>query len=281
MKAVPFTTALIFATAIPGFCQAPHRSLASLFNSKLAFYLPQPDSTPISTSVVNTAGGTPTISPSTWIEIHGANLAQTTETWSNADFSQGLPLTLGGVSATVNNKPAAIYYISPTQINALAPLDTAAGPVPVQVTTQYGKTTPLNSVEQSTSPGFLVIDEPNGHVAAVHLDGSLLGPPALSVPGYTFTAAQPGETVELYSTGLGQTNPPITDQLSGAGPLPTLPAVTIGGIPAVVSYAGLTGPGLYQFNVVVPLNAPNGDLPLVSTYSGGQTQAGVVITVHQ
>jgi len=271
----------MLATAVSGFCQAPHRSLASLFNSKLAFYLPQPDSTPISTEVVNTAGGTPIISPNTWLEIHGSNLAQTTMDWSNADFSNGLPTSLGGVTATVNNKPAAIYYISPSQINVLAPLDTATGPVPVQVTTQYGKSTPVNPTEQITSPGFLVIDEPNGHVAARHLDYSLLGPASLSVPGYTFTPAKPGETVLLYCTGFGQTNPPITNQLSGSGPLPTLPSVTMGGTPATVIYAGISAAGLYQFNVVVPSNAPNGDLPLSATYNGNSTQAGVVITVQQ
>ena len=280
MKAIIFTTALIFAGAIPGYCQTPHRSLASIFNSKLAFYLPSPDSTPISTSVINTAGGSPTIAPSTWLEIHGTNLAQDTLTWSTlpaSAFSTSLPTSLGGVSATINNKPAAIYYISPTQINVLAPIDTATGAgVPVQVTTQFGKTTPLSVTEQSTSLGFLVIDVA-GHVAAQHLDYSLLGPTSLD---HTFTAAKPGETVTVYATGFGPTNPPITNQLTGTGPLPSLPSVTIGGVPAFVRYAGLASPGLYQLNIVVPLGAPTGDLTLSATYNGGRTQTGVVITVQ-
>ena len=279
MKAISLATALIVAGAIPGFCQTPHRSLASIFNSKLAFYLPAPDSTPISTAVVNTAGGTPTIAPNTWIEIHGSNLAQTTMTWDSWNFANGLPYALAGVSATVNNKPAVILYISPTQINALAPLDSAAGPVPVQVTTQYGKSTPLTPNEQVIAPGFLVGVYP--YVAALHLDYSLLGPASLTQPGYTFTPAKPGETVVLYAVGFGQTNPPITDQLSGAGPLPSLPSVTIGVLPATVTYAGLSGTGLYQLNVVVPLSAPNGDLALSALYNGVSTQTGVAITVHQ
>jgi uncharacterized protein (TIGR03437 family) len=273
---------LIFAAAVPGFCQAPHRSLSSLFNSKLAFYLPEPDSTPISSFVVNTAGGSPTIAPNTWLEIHGTQLAQTTMDWSNADFSHGLPISLGGVSATVNNKPAAIFYISPTQINVLAPIDSAAGPVPVMVTTPYGTTAPLNPTEQPISLGFLVFDAPNAHIVAQHLPSyTLLGPASLSVPGYTFTPAKPGEFVIFYATGFGQTNPPITDQLSGTGPLPTLPSVTIGGLPAEVKYAGLASPGLYQLNVIIPDAAPNGDLPVVATYNGATTQTGAVITVQQ
>jgi uncharacterized protein (TIGR03437 family) len=283
VRAIICTAAFLFAGAIPAFCQAPHRSLMSLFNSRLAFYLPSPDSTPISTEVVNTAGGTPTIGPNTWLEIHGTNLAQSTQDWSSAPSFQTnpptLPTSIGGVSATINNKPAAIYYISPTQINVLAPLDTATGPVPVTVTTPYGTTAILTPTEQSIAPGFLVIDV-SGHVAARHLDYSLLGPAASSVPGYTFAPAKPGETVLLYSTGFGQTNPPITDQLAGQGPLPTLPSVTIGGAPATVTFAGLSGAGLYQFNVVVPASAPNGDLALLATYNGVSTQPGVVLTVQ-
>jgi uncharacterized protein (TIGR03437 family) len=281
VKIICRTIALLAAIALPGFCQAPHHKLASLFNSKLAFYLPMPDSVPVSTEVVVTSSNNPTIAPNTWIEIHGSNLAPVTMTWANADFSQGLPTSLSGVSATVNNKQAAVFYISPTQINVLTPIDTATGAVPVQVTTSFGTSTPVMPMEQSVSPGFLVIDAPNSHVAARHLDYSLLGPASLSVPGYPFTPAKPGETVLLYAVGFGQTNPPITNQLTGLGPLPTLPTLTIGGIPTFVSFAGLSGAGLYQFNIVVPANAPNGDLALSASYNGSVTQPGVVITVQQ
>lgn len=41
---------------------------------------------------------------------------------------------------------------------------------------------------------------------AIHLDGTLVGPPSLSVPGYTFTPAQPGETISVYANGFGPTS---------------------------------------------------------------------------
>ena len=284
MKVFPVLSVFIAAGAIPGFCQAPRRPLTSLFNSKLAYFLPAPDSTPISTSVVNTAGGGATIAPNTWLEIHGSNLGQSTKDWSNESFKDAkgnpaMPTTIDGVSATVNNKPAAIYYISPTQVNILAPLDAATGPVPVQLKTQYGTTTALTPVMQNVAPGFLVIDVA-GHVASRHLDYSLLGPTSLNQPGYTFTPAKPGETVLLYATGFGQTNPPISDELLGQGALPTLPTLTIGNLPATVSFAGISGPGLYQLNVVVPLTAPDGDLTVSATYNGASTQKNVVVTVQ-
>jgi uncharacterized protein (TIGR03437 family) len=229
--------------------------------------------------VINTAGGNPTIAPNTWLEIHGSNLAPATMDWSAWDFSNGLPTALGGVSASVKGKPAVISYISPTQINVLSPLDTAAGPVAVQVTTPAGKSTPVTPTEESISPGFLVIDTA-GHVAARHLDYSLLGDASLSIPGYPFTPARPGETVLLYATGFGQTDPPVDNQLSTTGVLSTMPEVTVAGLPAFVMYAGVSGPGLYQFNVALPLAAPAGDLTLSATYQGSRTQTGVVIAVQ-
>ncbi len=63
--------------------------------------------------------------------------------------------------------------------------------------------------------------------------------------------------------------------------MPTTPSITIGGIPATVTFAGLVAPGEYQFNVMIPTNAPNGDLPLIATYQGNTTQSqATVITVH-
>lgn len=238
---------------------------------------------PTITSIVTTSSNLPQIAQNTWIEIHGNNLSTVTTTWSNSNFSNGLPTTLGNVSVTVDNMPVAIFYVSPTQVNVLAPLDNATGPVTVQVMTPYGQTVSPPVNELQTSPAFFILDLA-GHVAALKQNNSLLGPASLDQNGVTFYPATPGETVSLYATGFGQTNPPLTNQLGNVGPmalsLPTLPGVTIGGNPAFVSFAGLTAPGLYQFNVVIPSNAPAGDLPLVATYNGVPTQKGVVITVQ-
>jgi uncharacterized protein (TIGR03437 family) len=233
------------------------------------------------TSIVTTSSNAPQIAQNTWIEVHGTNLSQVSMDWSNSSFANGLPTALGGVSATVDNKAAAIYYVSPTQVNILAPLDNATGSVPVQLTTPFGLTAIQTVTELQTSPAFLIIDAPAGHVAARHLDYSLLGPTSLNAPGYTFTPAKPGETVLVYSTGMGQASPPITNQLTGLGSLPSLPTVTIGNLPATVVGAAISAAGLYQFNVVVPASAPNGDNALVASYNGSSTQSNVYITVQQ
>ncbi len=49
--------------------------------------------------------------------------------------------SLGGASVTINGKVAYLSYVSPNQINAQAPDDTATGAVPVLVTTANGSAT--------------------------------------------------------------------------------------------------------------------------------------------
>ena len=64
------------------------------------------------------------------------------------------------------------------------------------------------------------------------------------------------------------------------GTLSPLPAITIGGVSATVTFAGLVAPGQFQFNVTVPLATPNGDQPITATYNGAGNQSATLITVH-
>jgi len=215
----------------------------------------------------------------TWVSIVGANLSQTTRLWQNSDFVNGLlPTSLSGISVTVNGVPAYVEYISPTQVNVLAPDDATVGQVQVQVTTAQGVSNSFMGQKQQFAPGFFTIA--GSYVAALHADYSLVAKPGL-IPGLTTTAAAPGETVLIWATGFGPTNPPLS-----CGQVVTTPAVladsvtfTIGGVAAPVAYAGLVGSGLYQFNVTVP-NVPNGDAVVVARIGGVQTQTWVLITIQ-
>ena len=54
--------------------------------------------------------------------------------------------------------------------------------------------------------------------------------------------------------------------------------MTIGGLPATVSYAGLSATGLYKLNVTVPALAA-GDLVVAANIAGISTQSGVPLKV--
>ena len=94
-------------------------------------------------------------------------------------------------------------------------------------------------------------------------------------------SARPEEVIELFANGFGPVLPPvISGSASQMGSLPSLPLVAIGGVPAMVQFAGLVSPGLYQFNVVVPASANDGDNSITATYNGVATQAGTLLTVR-
>jgi uncharacterized protein (TIGR03437 family) len=234
---------------------------------------------PTISAVSNAASGAPSIAPNTWVGIDGIKLAPDTRTWQSPDFVNGkLPTALDAVSVTVNGKPAFVYYISPTQVNVLTPPDAMSGSAPVVVTVNGTVSTAFNAQAQSASPSFFLLNGgPN--VAAVHADGSLIGPAAL-YPGAS-TPAKPGETVLIYGNGFGPTVPAVVSgSAAQSGSLAPLPMFTIGGVPATVQFAGLVYPGEFHFNVVIPSSLGNGAQPILATYNGLSTQASASIAVH-
>ena len=237
---------------------------------------------PFISKVANAEGEAPLIAPNTWVEVKGSNLAPALDTriWQGSDFvNNQMPTSLDGVSVTVNGLAAYVYYISPSQINILTPPNLGNGAVQVAVTNNNIVSASFTVQAQSISPSFFVLSD-GQHLAAEHANGTLIGPASLSVPGYTFTPAQPGETVVLYANGFGATTPQVVNgSESQSGSLSTNPTVTIGGTAAHVMFAGLISPGLFQFNVVVPLNTPGGDEPIIASYNGQTTQSAALLTL--
>lgn len=235
--------------------------------------------------VVNGASFRAGISAGSWITITGSNLASTTRIWGASDFVQGkLPTSLDNTRVTVNGKAAAVYYISPTQINAQAPDDTATGNVNVVVATPGGESTPVAAALQRFAPAFFMFDPSNRrYLAATLSGGQLVGPAALFGANATTRPARPGEIVILYGTGFGPTTPavPAGEVFSGAAPLSTAPTIRIGGVAADVAFAGLSAAGLYQFNVTVPATLADGDHAVVATIGGVESQAGTFLAVQR
>jgi uncharacterized protein (TIGR03437 family) len=231
--------------------------------------------------VANAFGGSSTIAPNTWIKVLGSSFSTSAETriWQASDFvNNQMPTQLDGVGVTMNGAPAYIYYISPTQVNALTPPNLAPGPVQVEVVSGGVVSASFTAQAQALSPSLFVFD--GTHVVATHLNGTDVGPTTL-YPGLT-TPAQPGELVVLYANGFGPTSIPVVAGSSvQSWTLSVLPVIQIGGVTAAVQYAGLQSPGTYQINVYVPSSTPNGDNPITVQYNGLSTPPGTVITVLQ
>ena len=199
--------------------------------------------------------------------------------WQSSDFvANQMPVSLDGVSVSMNSEPAYVSFISPTQLNVLTPPDLAPGSV--QVTVSNNGTTSANFTAQAEADSLAFFVFNGGpYVVGTHANGSDLGPTSL-FPGTT-TPAEQGEVIVVYGSGFGNVSMPIVKgSIMQSGTLSPEPAIQIGGMPAAVQFAGLISPGLYQFNVMVPLSAANGDNLLTAQYNGLTTQSGVLLTIQ-
>lgn len=223
------------------------------------------------TGVVSAGSFQAGIAPATWLAIYGTSLAQTTYTWQAPDFVNGaLPTSLQGVSVTIDGKPAYVEYVSPTQINVLAPDDTTTGSVSVQITANSEVSNTFTAQEQQFAPSFFAS---SGIVAAEHANYNGIGPAS---------PAAPGEEITLFGTGFGSTTPdsPTGQLVSAAAQLANPVQISIGGVSVTPVWAGLVESGLYQFNVVVPTSLASGNAAVTATIGGVSTQSGVSLPIQ-
>jgi uncharacterized protein (TIGR03118 family) len=243
-------------------------------------------------NVMNGASFSTALAANTWVSIvKGDELSATTRSWLASDFvGNTLPTQLNGLSVSINGNPAAVSYVSPTQINFLTPPNLTSGTAQIQVTNNGLTSATVSAPIASTAPAFFTLGTAdaagNTYIAAEHANGSVAGPPDL-VTGLTSTPYNAGETMVLYGSGFGPTVPLAAagQLLTTALPSAVTPTVTVGGLPATVSFSGLVGPGLYQLNVVLPPGTATGAagataaVPVVATVGGAQSQAKAVVAV--
>jgi uncharacterized protein (TIGR03437 family) len=268
-----------FDFPIPGGVQPP-TGYGEAFVVKLA-----PPGPPLITSVLNGASYQPGIEAGSWVMIQGNNLANTYpgRIWRSDEVVNGnLPTSLDGVSVTIDGKPAFVYYISPTQINVQAPSESAVGAVSVVVNNNGNTSAPAVAQLQAVAPAFFMYPGTNYAIASRLADYAPLGDPS-AVPGTV--AAKPGDTVVLWGTGFGATNPAVAagTTVSGAPAVVTAPTVMVSGASAQVIGTVLTvgSAGLYQVTIQLPAAVPTGAVGVQASVGGVPTQAGVLLFVSK
>jgi uncharacterized protein (TIGR03437 family) len=248
------------------------------------FSLASPDTPAIAATggVVNGASFQPAIASDSWITISGTNLSTKTDTWDNAIVKGALPTTLDGVSVSIGGQPAYIEYVSPTQINAVAP-NVPAGSLPVTVTDANGTSAAVNAQLAAEQPAFF---QWGTYAVATRQDFSLAVKNG-TFAGTTTVPAKPGDVIILWGTGFGPTSPsapggaetPSTTTYNTATPV----TVKIGTASATVYGAALAPgyAGLYQVAIQIPASLANGDYPVIATIDGVQSPASTLITIQQ
>lgn len=225
--------------------------------------------------VVNGATFDRGIVSGSWFTVFGANLSPGTRLWSGSDFvGNALPQALDGIRVTVDGKPAFVYYISPTQINAQAPDGLTPGWKRVEVTRNGISSGAVLAYAAGNAPGALTYSSGGRSFAvATTPSGVVLGDPSLAAG---LATCKPGDTVIIYTTAL--TTSPAGTAAPVQAPLTNV-TVTIGGRTATLLFAGLISPGLFQINAIVPTVA-NGDQELLITVAGKSSPNGVVLNVR-
>ena len=147
----PVTVPILFTPPTP----VPYAAVLTFFRPKTNYSpvtFEGSGSGPVLSRVVDSAGFGTTIADNGWVTLLGSNFTDPNETWADpnspgrtwtgADFgtSGRLPTMLDGVSARINGQQAFVEYISPTQINLLAPFDPnrKLGPVSIDLLTPTG-----------------------------------------------------------------------------------------------------------------------------------------------
>ena len=244
---------------------------------------------PIITQVKMAFGSSTLISRNGWLEIHGTNLvpADTPATgvdWSNApEFASGnMPTRLGAIdSVTVDGQPAYIYFYcsavaNPScaggdRINVLSPFSHQGNVIQIVVTRNGVASAPYVIAEQGISPAIPFFDA-QGHVVALHLDGSLVGPATL-FPGAS-TPAKAGETVSLVAVGLRWPKSAVEGSAVQTGP------VAVGVFCWISGTFTRVPPGLTQLNITIPPGTPSGDNPIMCAAGDIPFPPGALITVQ-
>ena len=222
-------------------------------------------------SIVNTANySLGPFAPNSVVTIFGSGLARSAQSAQLAAGAGQLPIEINYVRVYVSDSPAALFYVSDSQINFLMPSDLRPGDVTIRVATE-GVSGPYVTVTLvPAAPALFPVPTASGYTIATSADGKTL------LTGDS--PAHPGDTVVIYLTGLGKTAPnPASGEIPFyAGVIVQLSdlKVSLDGNavdPVLVKYAGLTpgSAGLYQINLLIPANA--GTDPEIRVAVAGQS----------
>jgi uncharacterized protein (TIGR03437 family) len=228
------------------------------------------------TGIVNAASFSPFtsgVANGEFITIFGNNLAPSTLVASSVPY----PTMLNGVQVMINGVAAPLYFVTPGQIAAIVPSANPYGIANIQVINNGVSSNVVSELVNPTVPGVYTSSQNGiGYAAVVDTNTGQIVTPS--------TPANPGDTVEVFATGLGTAYPPVAD---GAAPPDSPLSYTVNSIQAdvdgnnaTVTFAGLapTLAGLYQINVTIPSTTTAGDHELDIS---GLDQSGTTLQSYE
>lgn len=206
------------------------------------------------------------VAAGSYIALFGTGLSDVPQS-ANAVI---LPVVLSGVSVSFDapgiSVPGHLYYVGPTQVNVQVPWELAG-----QATAQMKVSVGYSIGALYTLPVAVYAPAMFEYPVGIQLFAAARDENFQLVT--LENAAKQGRTIQIYCNGLGPVlNRPASGDAASStslSPTTTNPIVTIGGLPAIVSFSGLTPTtsSLYQLNVVVP-NTGTGIQPVTVQIGG-------------
>jgi uncharacterized protein (TIGR03437 family) len=236
---------------------------------------------PTISAVTSAASYNSSIAPGQMVVVFGSGMGPERTAALQLDANGLVSRTTGDVRILFDGVPAPIVYASATQCSAVAPyFGTAKSTTHVQVEYKGVRSAPLTVPVSATAPGLFTQDFTGKGPGAILNEDNVTRNSA-SAP------ARPGSVVILWGTGEGVTDPPGVDGRPAADvlPKPIAPvSVQIGGLPAVVEYAGAAPgniPGLFQINARIPTGVALGDqIPVRVKIGNSMSPDGVTVAVR-
>ena len=232
------------------------------------------------TGVANAASyASQAVSPGEIVTLFGAGIGPAALARFQINAAGRVPAALSGARYVVNGEPAPPLYTRADQASAILPFTIAENSATILALNNGGISAPFVIPNQPAAPGLFSANASGAGQGAI-----------LNGDGTFNTSASPapkGSAVILYGTGHGATVPALdAGQVTPAGNyrLDARVSATIGGLPAQVTFAGPAPAllaGVFQVNVVVPPEAPSGDLPVILRfdYEGGGASTAANLTV--
>ena len=201
---------------------------------------------------LNGASFQATLAPGSVVAVFGTELAG----GPLSATAVPLPTDLNGTSVLFNGVPMPLFYVSGTQVNAQVPFDAPIGQAGIAIRRGSLSSAVRPVTVAAVSPGIFTVNQSGaGAGLIVHAGNFSQVSPA--------SPARAGEYLSIFCTGLGALQHPVPTGDVPPLPVPQVtaaPEVTIGGVPAVVTFAGVAPGfvGLYQVNVQVAPGTPSG-----------------------
>jgi len=235
------------------------------------------------TAVVNAGNNQPgAVAPGEIVTIYGSSIGPATGVGLQLTTNGLVSTTLSNTVVTFDGIPAPLTYVSANQINVIVPYEIAGRPTTnIVVQRNTVNSTALNVRVTETAPAIFTASQ------GAAGQGAILN--ANNTPNSSSNPAAKGSAIAIFGTGEGQLIPGgITGSVTASGGL-TFPkpvgnvSVTVGGVQAVVQYAG-SAPGLVsgvlQVNVLIPQTVATGNQPVVITVGNNSSAGNVTVAVQ-